>query len=138
MLFENDVQTILAPGVLFGANGQPGSMAIGNTLMLLMKPPTAQGGVHLSFPHLALPKWAIDFPHCAKRLPVAGAEALLKPVHARHPIFPEDDSHAVSPEVPPRLRRCKRGETRSYQRENLCIALACAAGAALRRPRLKH
>jgi hypothetical protein len=35
-------------------------------LMLLMKPPTAQGGSALSFPHLALPKWAIDFPHCAK------------------------------------------------------------------------
>jgi len=28
----------------FGANGQPGSMAIGNILMLLMKPPIAQGG----------------------------------------------------------------------------------------------
>ena len=40
-----------APGVLLGANGQPGSMAIGNTLMLLMKPPAAQGGCALSFPH---------------------------------------------------------------------------------------
>jgi hypothetical protein len=28
-----------------GANGQPGSLAIGNTLMLLMKPLPAQGGV---------------------------------------------------------------------------------------------
>ena len=33
-----------APGVVLGANGQPGSMAIGNTLMLLMKPPTTQVG----------------------------------------------------------------------------------------------
>jgi len=32
-----------------GANGQAGSMAIGNTLMLLMKPPTAQGGSALKF-----------------------------------------------------------------------------------------
>jgi hypothetical protein len=34
-----------------GANGQPGSMAIGNILMLLMKPPPAQGESALSFPH---------------------------------------------------------------------------------------
>jgi hypothetical protein len=53
MLFENDaktvdikmlIQTILAPGVLLGANGQPGSYAVGNILMLLMKPAFAQGG----------------------------------------------------------------------------------------------
>jgi hypothetical protein len=54
---------------LLGANGQPGSMAIGNTLMLLMKPPNTQGGMPLSFPHRALPKWAIDFLHGAKVLP---------------------------------------------------------------------
>lgn len=41
---------------LLGANGQPGSMAIGNTLMLLMKPPTAQGGSAFSFPHLGITK----------------------------------------------------------------------------------
>src|ERR1017187_7211782 len=35
-----------------GANGHAGSLAIGNTLMLLMKPPTAQGGSALSFAHL--------------------------------------------------------------------------------------
>jgi hypothetical protein len=58
ILFENDIQTIDVRtvvvqtvavqtwrlGVLLGANGQPGSMAIGNILMLLMKPSNAQGG----------------------------------------------------------------------------------------------
>jgi hypothetical protein len=43
-LFNCRYSTILAPGLLLGANSQPGSMAIGNTLMLLMKPATAQGG----------------------------------------------------------------------------------------------
>src|ERR1019366_6320708 len=71
--------------VLCGANGQPRSMAIGNTLMLLMKPPPAQGGGALSFPHPALPKWAKEIPSLCEgvaRAHVAGAEALLKPVHA--------------------------------------------------------
>jgi hypothetical protein len=58
MLFENDaktvdikmlIQTVLAPGVLLGANGQPGSYAIGNILMLLMKPSNAQEGKPLKF-----------------------------------------------------------------------------------------
>src|SRR5664279_2923470 len=60
-------------------------MAIGNILMLLMKPPPAQGGSALSFPHPALPKWAKEIPSLCEgvaRAHVAGAEALLKPVHA--------------------------------------------------------
>src|SRR5271166_1368320 len=40
----------------FGANGQPGSTAIGNTLMLLMKPSPAQGGSAVTFPHLDITK----------------------------------------------------------------------------------
>src|ERR1039458_2742243 len=47
MLVENDAQTIFfnqGAWSCVGANGQPGSTAIGNTLMLLMKPPPAQGG----------------------------------------------------------------------------------------------
>jgi hypothetical protein len=51
MLFENDVSNYLGAWSFIGANGQLGGMAIGNTLMLLMKPPTAQGGATLSFPH---------------------------------------------------------------------------------------
>ena len=51
-LFKLQIQTIRLKLVRFkpgawsrlGANGQPGSMAIGNILMLLMKPPIAQGG----------------------------------------------------------------------------------------------
>jgi hypothetical protein len=74
MLFENDAQTIDVQTVvvqtgawsLLGANGQPGSMAIGNTLMLLMKPPTAQGGSALSFPHPGHYLWNPErmFPAC--------------------------------------------------------------------------
>jgi hypothetical protein len=44
-------QTVMAPGVFLGANGQHGSMAIGNILMLLMKALNAQGGSAFSFPH---------------------------------------------------------------------------------------
>src|SRR6202790_4299189 len=63
MLLENfylnyRCSNFLAPGVLFGANGQPGSRAIGNILMLLMKWTTAQGGNALSFPHLGITKVA--------------------------------------------------------------------------------
>ena len=59
-LSENDIQTIDVQSLfkvsrrlefLFGANGQPGSMAIVNILMLLMKPSPAQGGSAISFPH---------------------------------------------------------------------------------------
>jgi hypothetical protein len=68
MLLENfylnyRCSNFLAPGVLFGANGQPGSRAIGNILMLLMKWPTAQGGNALSFPHLGITKVGKDLPH---------------------------------------------------------------------------
>ena len=49
MLFENDVSNYLGAWSFIGANGQLGGMAIGNTLMLLMKPPTAQGGNSLKF-----------------------------------------------------------------------------------------
>src|ERR1700704_4173007 len=44
------------PESCFGANGQPGSRAIGNILMLLMKWSTAQGGNAFSFPHLGITK----------------------------------------------------------------------------------
>jgi hypothetical protein len=55
MLFENDFANDLGAWSLLGANGQPRSMAIGNILMLLMKPPTAQGGRNFSFPHALQP-----------------------------------------------------------------------------------
>jgi len=50
-----DVQNLGAWSFV-GANGQPGSIAIGNTLMLLMKPPTAQVGVPLVFHIRAITK----------------------------------------------------------------------------------
>jgi hypothetical protein len=91
MLFENDFANDLGAWSLLGANGQPRSMAIGNTLMLLMKPPTAQGGETLVF-HM--------------------------PDRPANPLLPEDDSPEVLPEVPPRQRRYTRSETRTCQREN--------------------
>ena len=58
-------------------------------LMLLMKPPTAQGGNALKFSTPGtLPKWAIDFPHCAKELHPSispGSEAPFKSAQALHP-----------------------------------------------------
>jgi hypothetical protein len=89
----------LAPGVLFGANGQPGSMAIGNILMLLMKALTAQGGNAFSFPHLGhYQSGPRTLPHCTHGLYsfVSPVPSPLKPVHSLHfYIFPEDNSLAV-------------------------------------------
>jgi hypothetical protein len=76
MLFENDVSNYLGAWSFIGANGQLGGMAIGNTLMLLMKPPTAQGGSNLKFS--------------------TSGDRLA------NPLFLGDDRHAVLPEVPPR------------------------------------
>jgi hypothetical protein len=89
----------LAPGVLFGANGQPGSMAIGNILMLLMKALTAQGGNAFSFPHLGhYQSGPPTLPHCAN-----GMYFFLSPElksietspFAAFLYFPEDNSPAV-------------------------------------------
>src|ERR1700686_1201915 len=101
MLLENfylnyRCSNFLAPGVLFGANGQPGSMAIGNILMLLMKWPTAQGGNAFSFPHLGhYQSGPPTLLHCANEMYSFMSPVLspLKPVHSLHfYIFPEDDS----------------------------------------------
>src|ERR1700691_1187541 len=61
--------------VLLGANGQPGSMAIGNILMLLIKPPTAQGGNAFSFPHPGITKVGPPLAKLLERL----ESACLKP-----------------------------------------------------------
>src|SRR6266481_1736300 len=50
------------PESCFGANGQPGSRAIGNILMLLMKWSTTQGGNAFSFPHLGITKVGQNLP----------------------------------------------------------------------------
>jgi hypothetical protein len=55
MRFENDIAINLGAWSLAGANGQPRSMAIGNTLMLLMNASKAQGGRNYSFPHPGQP-----------------------------------------------------------------------------------
>jgi len=68
----------------FGANGQPGSRAIGNILMLLMKWPTAQGGNALSFPHLGITKVGQGLPN-----PFRGPEARLTPVFRGITYFPK-------------------------------------------------
>ena len=117
----------LAPGVLFGANGQPGSMAIGNILMLLMKWPTTQGVNAFSFPHLGITKVAQ-----ASRTPFRGPEARLTPVSRGILIFPKMTASRFPPEVLRQPRRYKRSETRSCQRESASIA--CAAGTAFRCP----
>jgi hypothetical protein len=85
LLGSNLVRTFrFKPGArsLLGANGQPGSVAIGNILMLLAKPPTTQGGNVKVFHIWTLPKWA------------SGSK-------------PDEPVRVVSPEVPPRQRRCK-------------------------------
>jgi hypothetical protein len=61
MLFENDIQTVMFKVSLFKLTWRPElnwartasleAWPFGNILMLLMKPPTAQGGNALSFPH---------------------------------------------------------------------------------------
>src|SRR5271157_3028787 len=107
-LFKLPSFCLQAPGVLLGANGQPGSMAIGNTLMLLMKPPNAQGGSAFSFPH------------------AAGSQLLLFPLCLLKIAAP-----AVPPEVLLWQRRYKRGETRCCHRESLCPKHARLARTAL-------
>src|ERR1700723_1329741 len=66
MLFHNDIQTVKFKLLLFKLTGRPESnlartasleaWPLGNTLMLLMKPPAAQGGNTLSFPHSGITK----------------------------------------------------------------------------------
>lgn len=46
-----NLKTVLAPGVCLGAKGQPECVAVGNTMMLLMKRSPAQGGSTSSFAH---------------------------------------------------------------------------------------
>jgi hypothetical protein len=60
-LFENDVSNYLGAWSFVGANGQPGSMAIGNTLMLLTKPPNAQGGELQVFHIRPITKVPVDY-----------------------------------------------------------------------------
>ena len=70
----------------------------------------------------ALPKWA--------RTPTPQFAALKRVGHQSFAVslyLPGDDGLVVSPEVPPRLRRYKRCETSSCQRESLSLALACTA-----------
>jgi hypothetical protein len=66
MLFENDIQTVMFKVSLFKLTRRPElnlartasleAWPLGNILMLLMKPPTAQGGNALSFPHCGITK----------------------------------------------------------------------------------
>jgi hypothetical protein len=66
MLFHNDIQTVKFKLLLFKLTGRPElnlartasleAWPLGNILMLLMKPPTAQGGNALSFPHSGITK----------------------------------------------------------------------------------
>jgi hypothetical protein len=66
MLFHNDIQTVKFKLLLFKLTGRPElnlartasleAWPLGNILMLLMKPPAAQGGNTLSFPHSGITK----------------------------------------------------------------------------------
>ena len=64
-------------------------MAIGNILMLLIKPPTAQGGSAISFPHLGITKVVTDADPQAKVVAFL-MSPVLKP-------FAQDQKHALAP-----------------------------------------
>jgi hypothetical protein len=92
-----------APGVLLARTASLEAWPLGTILMLLMKPPTAQGGSTLSFPHSPLyQNGTSTFRHSIALTPISGMNALfLAPRVSRRFTL----SSALA-------GRCTKGETR--------------------------
>lgn len=148
MLLDNDIQSIDIQTVRLklsdstgrleshlAQTGQPGSTALGTPQMLLVKPPTAQGGTPKFSTDAHYQSWPGAAPE--KHSLISTAMNPLKTLPSLHPRildFTHRNNPGVSPEVSPPLRRCNKSAASAHQRKDLRIERSLPAGTAVRGP----